>query len=88
METPAFAQAIDELLRYADASDAGETVVMCAEAMWWQCHRRLIADALTVRGIDVRHIMSAREAPAHELTPFAQVHDGRLTYPGLLDHVE
>ena len=55
--------------------------VMCAEAPWWRCHRRLLADALVVRGHEVRHILDAREAAPHELTDFAQVQDGRLTYP-------
>jgi uncharacterized protein (DUF488 family) len=55
--------------------------VMCAEAPWWRCHRRLLADALLVRGWDVRHILGPERAPAHELTEFAHVEDGRLTYP-------
>ena len=55
--------------------------VMCAEAPWWRCHRRLLADALLVRGHEVRHIVDDREAAQHELTEFAHVEDGRLTYP-------
>ena len=55
--------------------------VMCAEAPWWRCHRRLLADALLLRGHEVRHIVDAREAAQHELTEFAHVEDGRLTYP-------
>jgi uncharacterized protein (DUF488 family) len=55
--------------------------VMCAEAPWWRCHRRLLADALLVRGWEVRHIVDAREAAPHVLTDFAQVDGGRLTYP-------
>lgn len=85
METPPFTQALDALLRYADGR---KTVVMCAEALWWQCHRRLIADALVARGLPVLHIMKAAEAEPHELTPFARVVDRRVTYPGLLDRVE
>ncbi len=46
---------------------------MCAEAVWWQCHRQLIADALVARGIEVRHITSAKAAAAHTLTSFARV---------------
>ena len=38
---------------------------MCAEAVWWQCHRQLIADALVARGVEARHITSARPADAH-----------------------
>jgi uncharacterized protein (DUF488 family) len=63
---------------------AGATAIMCAEAVWWQCHRQLIADALVARGIDVRHIMSAASAPAHKLTDFARVDLARVSYPGLL----
>jgi uncharacterized protein (DUF488 family) len=57
---------------------------MCAESQWWRCHRQLIADALVARGIEVRHIMSPRSAPAHELTSFARVDEFEVRYPGLL----
>jgi uncharacterized protein (DUF488 family) len=57
------------------------TAVMCAEALWWRCHRRLIADVLTVRGWDVHHIGSG-PAVRHELTPFAEAGEGgAVTYP-------
>jgi uncharacterized protein (DUF488 family) len=54
---------------------------MCAEALWWRCHRRLIADALAVRGRRVVHIGPDGRTSPHELTDFAVVEDGRLTYP-------
>ena len=57
------------------------TVIMCAEAVPWRCHRSLIADALTVRGIRVDHIMSMRSSQIHSLTPFARVYGHRITYP-------
>jgi hypothetical protein len=60
------------------------TVIMCAEAVWWQCHRQLIADGLVARGDEVRHIMGAGAAPTHKLTAFARVKDGRVSYPGLI----
>lgn len=63
---------------------AGErpTAMMCAEAVWWRCHRRLIADALTVRGWQVLHLGAGHEPTVHELTPFARVQEERrLTYP-------
>ena len=63
---------------------AGErpTAVMCAEALWWQCHRRLVADALVARGWAVEHIGPDGARTAHELTPFALAGDGgTLTYP-------
>jgi uncharacterized protein (DUF488 family) len=81
MQTAAFQEALADLI---DWSGGGATVVMCAEAVWWQCHRQLIADALVARGIDVRHVMSATSAPPHALTSFARVDGGRVTYPGLI----
>jgi uncharacterized protein (DUF488 family) len=58
------------------------TAVMCAEAQWWRCHRRLIADALLVRGWRVLNLGLAEQPTEHELTPFAVVGaDGALTYP-------
>ena len=58
--------------------------IMCAEALWWRCHRQLVADALIARGIKVRHIASASSAPLHTVTDFARVDAGRVSYPGLL----
>ncbi|HWX75102.1 MAG TPA: DUF488 domain-containing protein [Solirubrobacteraceae bacterium] len=56
--------------------------VMCAEAQWWRCHRRLLADALVVAGFDVLHLGLGREPLAHELTSFAVLgEDGSLSYP-------
>lgn len=54
--------------------------LMCAEALPWRCHRSLVADALTVRGYRVYHIMSLASAPVHTLTPFL-VQGRTLTYP-------
>lgn len=81
METPEFERALDQLIEW---SREAPTVVMCAEAVWWRCHRQLIADALIARGVEVRHIMSASAAPAHTLTRFARVETERVTYPGLV----
>lgn len=77
METPAFRQALDALVEW---SRGAPTAIMCAEAVWWRCHRKLVADALVARGIAVRHIMSPTDAPAHELTDFARVEEGRVAY--------
>ncbi len=55
--------------------------VMCAEAVPWRCHRSLVADALTVRGALVEHIMGGGRLQPHRLTPFACVRGGQLTYP-------
>ena len=81
METPAFERAVDDLVAWAEAAP---TAVMCAEAVWWQCHRQLLADALIVRTIEVRHIMAPGSAPPHELTEFARIEGARVRYPGLL----
>ena len=64
------------------------TAVMCAEALWWRCHRRLIADALVVRGWTVLHITPDGAVAEHELTPFAVVADGHLTYPSSQGRLE
>ena len=81
MQTPAFAAGVDDLLALSQEST---TAIMCAEAKWWQCHRQLVADALTARGVEVRHIMTRRDAPRHELTAFARVEGTRVTYPALI----
>jgi uncharacterized protein (DUF488 family) len=57
------------------------TAIMCAEAVPWRCHRSVIADALTVRGIEVRHITSRTSAAVHELRDMARVDGTRITYP-------
>jgi len=54
---------------------------MCAEAVPWRCHRSLVGDALLVRGVEVRDIMSATSAPEHRLTKFASVNGTTITYP-------
>lgn len=59
----------------------GNVAYMCAEAVWWKCHRRIISDHLVVRGWNVQHIMSVSKLDTHKLSPFAQVVDGELTYP-------
>jgi uncharacterized protein (DUF488 family) len=81
METPAFAAALDDLVSYG--SDA-PTAIMCAEAVWWRCHRQLLADALVARGIEVRHITSASAAPPHALMDFARVEAERVSYRRLI----
>lgn len=78
MQTEAFAHALDGLIERAREKP---TALMCAEAVPWRCHRSLIADALTVRGVAVYHIASAHRADAHRLTPFARVEGARITYP-------
>jgi uncharacterized protein (DUF488 family) len=74
------------LERRADLLGPPDTrvAIMCAEAVWWRCHRQLTADALLARGIEVRHITSTAAAAAHKLTEFARVVDGQVQYPGLV----
>ena len=79
MLTDAFAQALDSLLAMAAER---RVAIMCAEAVPWRCHRSLVADALTVRGVPVRHLMSPTRCDVHRLTPFARVEGTRITYPG------
>ena len=81
MTTADFDRALDALIAFASG---GPTAIMCAEAVWWRCHRQLVADALVARGIEVRHIMSIDSAPPHALTSFARVEAGKVSYRGLL----
>jgi uncharacterized protein (DUF488 family) len=81
METGEFERALSDLVGWARTPG---TVILCSEAVWWRCHRQLVADVLVARGVTVRHITSARAAPEHSLTDFARVVDGRVTYPGLI----
>jgi uncharacterized protein (DUF488 family) len=78
MQTPEF----DEHLRGLIERARGERLaVMCAEAVPWRCHRSLISDALTVRGVEVEHILGAERAEPHRLTPFVRVDGLNVTYP-------
>ncbi len=77
MQTAEFAQNLDALMQHQD----GVVAIMCAESVPWRCHRSLIADALTARGVAVRHIMSAARSNPHKLTSFARVEGDRITYP-------
>jgi uncharacterized protein (DUF488 family) len=81
MQTPAFEASLQELI---NASQLHRTVIMCAEAVPWRCHRSLIADALLARGIAVADILTAKPAKPHALTSFARLDGERVTYPGLL----
>lgn len=63
------------------AAARARAAIMCAEGLWWQCHRRIISDHLVTRGYQVTHILPQGRATAHQLTEFAVVEDGRLVYP-------
>jgi uncharacterized protein (DUF488 family) len=81
METDEFANGIKELLELARES---QTAVMCAEAVWWRCHRSLIADYLKAAGHTVIHIIDERKIQEHPFTSAARIVDGELSYRGLL----
>jgi uncharacterized protein (DUF488 family) len=79
METAEFRAAIDRLLAMARVE---RVAVMCAEAVWWRCHRGLIADSLKAAGNEVLHIGSSAAAAEHPYTSAATIVDGRLSYAG------
>ena len=79
MRTEGFQAAMDEVLTQADAD---RTVVMCAESLWWRCHRRLLADfAVASRGVPVRHLLHDGRIEEHRLSPgLRRRDDGLLVY--------
>ncbi|HSB32423.1 MAG TPA: DUF488 domain-containing protein [Candidatus Sulfobium mesophilum] len=79
MQTEAFEENLEKLIETAEKR---AIVIMCAEAVPWRCHRSLIGDALLVRGVKVRHIISAGSSRDHTLTPWAEVKGTKITYPG------
>ena len=78
MQTPEFGAGLNRLMKLASQK---RSAIMCAEAVPWRCHRSLIADALTVRGIRVDDIMSTKRSQVHSLTPFARVQGLCIKYP-------
>jgi uncharacterized protein (DUF488 family) len=78
METEQFQKGIERLLDLA--TEAGPTAIMCAEAVWWRCHRSLIADYLKARGVEVLHILAANKVEPHPYTPAARIVNGKLRY--------
>jgi uncharacterized protein (DUF488 family) len=78
METEQFQKGIERLLDAA--AEVGPTAIMCAEAVWWRCHRSLIADYLKTRGIEVLHILGANKVETHPYTPAARIVNGELSY--------
>jgi uncharacterized protein (DUF488 family) len=85
MQTTDFEKAIRQLNQLRKKR---RVCIVCSEAVWWRCHRRMIADAEVARGIPVKHIMSERSATPHEMTEFAVVKKRRgrppvIVYPGI-----
>ncbi len=79
MQTPEFDENLHQLIK---KSKKHRTVIMCAEAVPWRCHRSLIADALTADGFEVRDIMSAHQDTVHKINPMAKIKEGKVHYPG------
>jgi uncharacterized protein (DUF488 family) len=77
METDEFRRGINSLLEFAQA---GSIAVMCSEAVWWRCHRALVADYLKATGVTVYHIMSEKTVKLHPYTSAAKVVENKLSY--------
>ena len=77
MATEAFAEGLDRLVNLACGM---RTAVMCAEAVWWRCHRGLIADVLRWLGFDVIHILGPGSTASHPYTAAARIVGGRVSY--------
>jgi uncharacterized protein (DUF488 family) len=82
METEDFRKSIERLL---EISRAHRTAIMCAEAVWWRCHRGLISDYLKVKEVRVVHILSAGKSDEHRFTSAARIIEGKLSYRGVLE---
>lgn len=81
MESTEFGEGIDHLLKIGRKK---RTAIMCAEAVWWSCHRSLISDYLKSNGVEVIHIISANRTESHPYTAAARIVEGKLSYRGLL----
>lgn len=79
MLTDDFLRGFDQLL---EVERSKRTVIMCAESVFWRCHRRLVSDFASANGGSVQHIFPSGEAEPHRLTPGAKVRDAKVTYPG------
>jgi uncharacterized protein (DUF488 family) len=78
METKEFCKGVERLLDLA--RESGPTAIMCAEVVWWRCHRALISDYLKARGIEVAHILDANKVEPHPFTSAAHIVNGKLSY--------
>jgi uncharacterized protein (DUF488 family) len=78
METDAFRDGLERLVQLA--CEAGPVAIMCAEAVWWRCHRSLVSDYLKARGIVVTHIVEANKIEPHPYTSAARIVNGELSY--------
>lgn len=78
MQTSEFTENLRQLMRIADTT---RTIIMCAEAVPWRCHRSLIGDALVIRGVPVEDLIAVGESRTHRFTSFAHVDGLVITYP-------
>jgi uncharacterized protein (DUF488 family) len=89
METEEFKKGVERLLDFVRhgtnpserrTRETGPAAIMCAEAVWWRCHRALISDYLKVRGIEVMHIVDRNKIEPHPYTSGARIVNGNLQY--------
>ena len=85
METGEFRRGIERLLDLANK--VGLTAIMCAEAVWWRCHRALISDYLKTRGVEVLHIADTKKTEPHPYTSAARIVGGTLSYASNRDRL-
>ncbi|MGH7258563.1 MAG: DUF488 family protein [Nitrospiraceae bacterium] len=100
MQTEEFQRGIEELIALvrnspsfsparperAETCSFPRTVIMCAEAVPWRCHRWLLSDAMLVQGRTIVHILSTKKTQIHTVTAFAKLEEGRLSYPAEIQH--
>lgn len=85
MQTEAFREGIQRLM---ESARERRTAIMCAEAVWWRCHRSLISDYLKADGVTVTHILGVGKPAEHPYTSAARIVNGKLSYRGVLDSPE
>jgi len=80
MQSPSFLRAFETLEVWRAG---GRSALLCAEALWWRCHRRLLADLFVARGVETFHIMPGGQEAVHELWDLARTGPEGLTYPSI-----
>lgn len=82
MDTDGFRKGMARLI---SVTSSRHTAIMCAEAVWWRCHRSLISDYLKAKGVEVTHIVASGKSEAHSFTSAARIVNGELSYRGILE---
>src|ERR1700752_5005383 len=80
METEDLRNGIAGLVGLAEKN--GPTAIMCAEAVWWRCHRSLISDYLKANGVEILYILDHGKVESHPFTSAAKIVNGELSYAG------